>query len=94
MKRNLATAFSKLVIAAHRHGKSSINRVVIRTKQDDIPAKNEESGRPMMMTSFILTRLERQISKYPVLTTAELKLSLSELSSLSERSIRKLFIAF
>jgi hypothetical protein len=85
---------SSIFAACHRHDKASFNRVVIKTKKEDIPAKNEGYVRPKMMTSFILTCFKRQISKYTVLATADLKVSLSELSSLGERSSGALFIAF
>jgi hypothetical protein len=75
-----------------RHDKATTGRVVILTKQLEIPANNEGSGWPKKVTSFMLTCLKS--NKYHGMITAELKVSLPELSSLRERSIGAFFMAF
>jgi hypothetical protein len=85
---------STIFEACLRHDKATTGRVVILTKQLEIPANNEGSGWPKKVTSFMLTCLKRQSNKYHGMTTAELKVSLPELSSLREPSIGAFFMAF
>jgi hypothetical protein len=70
-----------------------IMKVVIRTKQDNIPVRKEGSRSPKKMKSFILTCLKRQKCDYPVIISAELKLCLPELSSICELFSGAYFIA-
>jgi transposase len=71
--------------------KATINRIVNKAKllsKDDIPVRKSGSGRPRLMTDDKLLMLKRQIRKYPAMTAADLKETVPELSSFSDRTIQ------
>ncbi len=71
--------------------KSSVMRLIARSKtlrEDDIPARQEGSGRPRKVTPTILGIIKRQINKYQAMTAMDWKTSLPELRELSERTIQ------
>jgi transposase len=71
--------------------KATVNRIVNKVKllsKDDIPVRKPGSGRPRLMTDDKLLMLKRQIRKYPAMTAADLKETVLEVLSLSDRTIQ------
>ncbi len=82
---------SRVIAARLGRDKATINRVVQKAKQQksgDIPVRKTGSGRPTKMKAYMLQCMKRQIRKYPAMTAADLKETVPELVSVSERTIQ------
>jgi transposase len=74
-----------------RH-KASIHRFLAHSKtvpKEEIFARKKGSGRPRKMTPEKLGALERQIKKYPMMTTVELKQTVPNLDGVSDRTVQR-----
>jgi transposase len=81
-------------VIAERLGrdKMTINRFLARHKKQGKYgnlARKKRSGKPRKMTDHMLKILERLVKKYPAMTAADIKGTLPELSSLSDRMIQR-----
>lgn len=71
--------------------KATINRVLAASKatpDKGIPARKKGSGRPRKITEEVLAALKRQITKYPDMTAGQLRQTVPELASLTDRRVQ------
>ena len=54
-----------------------------------VPKRKTGTGRPRIMSKFLVDVLKRQITKYPMMTAADLRNSVPELQVVSERTIQR-----
>jgi hypothetical protein len=77
-----------VIAASLGYDKATVNWVVIRAKhQEDTPVRKEGSDSPKKIKILLLICLKRLIKKNPASTASKLKMSLTELSSVSELSL-------
>ncbi len=70
----------------------TINCFLARHKKqskDGNLARKKRSGKPRKMTDLMLKILKRLVKKYPAMTAADIKATLQELSSLSDRMVQR-----
>jgi hypothetical protein len=83
-------ASSEKIAARLGHHHLSIDRLFVKSiglPDNAIPGRKKCSGRPRKMTEDLLAILKRQIDKYPMMTTADLKESTPELAGVAHHTI-------
>jgi transposase len=84
--------WSSMAIASRLgRDKATINRILAAAKASPdlgVPSRKKGSGRPRQVTEDVLKALKRQITKYPGMTAGQLRETVPELSTLSDRTVQ------